>query len=308
MLPEVADHMSEAVVGAGLALAAAIAIAGLTLAVRVGTASEGGNALNVLFVVLMTNVFVLGVSAIILHFPNFHLTPRSLLAFSLAGITGTLVARALTYESVNRIGASRTEPLKSSNPLHATLIAIIVLGESVSAMRFFGIGLIVVGAGIVSWESTRSTGENTVSASPHELLLPLGGALFYGIEPIFAKLGFVEGTPVAVGLLVKTLAALLGYLAYMVWQGSVPNLMKFSQTQRRWYVIAGIFNTIFLILYYLALETAPVSLVLPIVTTSPVLVVIFSRLFLPRLEKLTWLIGAGAGVVAAGAALTTLFG
>jgi len=308
MLPGTTEFSGDIVVGVGLALAAATAIAGLTLAVRVGTASEGGNALNVLFVVLMTNVSVLGVGAMILHFPDFQLTVRSLIAFSLAGLAGTLVARALTYESVSRIGASRTEPLKSSNPLHATLIAIFVLGESVSPMRFLGIGCIVVGVGIVSWESTRSSGEESVNVSLYELLLPLGGAMFYGIEPTFAKLGFAEGTPVAVGLLIKTLAALLGYLGYMAWQGSIPNPGTFPRRQRRWYVIAGIFNTAFLALYYLALETAPVSLVLPIVTTSPVLVVLFSRILLPQLERITWRVGAGAVVVAAGAALTTLFG
>jgi drug/metabolite transporter (DMT)-like permease len=82
---------------------------------------------------------------------------------------------------------------------------------------------------------------------------------------------------------------------------------QFDPSLRRWHVVAGPFNAAFLVLYCLAFGIASVSVVVPIITTGSVLVVILSRTFLPRLERITWRIGAAAMVVVAGATLTTLF-
>jgi drug/metabolite transporter (DMT)-like permease len=300
--------VEQTLFGVLLAIGAMVAISIMSLTIRIGTTDDEHGPLNVLFVVLLTNVSVLVPAALVLHVPDLGLTIEALWAFALAGITGTLIARVFTYTSIRRIGSSRTEPIKSSQPLHATLIAVVVLNETVPATRIVGIVLIVVGVGIVSWEVSRGSVDRRVNANAYELLLPLLGALFYGIEPTFAKIGFAEGTPVLPGLAIKTLAALFGYVAYMVARGSVPNPVSFDARQRRWYLLAGLCNTTFLVFYYFALEVTPVSVVVPIVTTSPVAVVVLSRLFLPRLEQITWRIAAGAVVVVAGGVLTTLFG
>ena len=297
----------EAVVDAIFSLAAALCVSLLTLSIRVGTDTDEEGAMNALLVVLMVNVAVLVPGAIVFDYPDFGMTPRALGAFVLAGITGTMIGRALTYTSIELVGASRTEPIRSSQPLHATLIAIIVLGESVTTAHMLGVVLIVVGVGIVSWVISLSSSDRRIDARPYELLIPLSAALFYGIEPIFAKIGFAGGTPVSIGLAIKTVAALAGYLAYMSVRRSIPNPARFDRSLRRWYFVAGLFNTAFLVFYYLALEIAPVSVVVPIVTTSPVLVVALSRVFLPRLERITWRIAAAASIVAVGAVLTTVF-
>jgi drug/metabolite transporter (DMT)-like permease len=309
MLEQAAGILAtESVVGVTLAFGAAVAISLLTLSVRVGTASEGGRALNVLFVVLLTNVVVLVPGALLFHHADLGMTTRSVAAFAIAGITGTMIGRALTYTSIERIGASRTEPIKSSQPLHATAIAVVVLGETVTPPHLLGVVLVVVGVAVVSWELARSSAESRVDANLAALAIPFTAALFYGVEPIFAKVGFAEGTPVVVGLAIKTVAALVGYLVYAFARGSVPNPLQFEPSLRRWYVVAGLLNTAFLVLYYMALEVAPVSIVVPIVTTSPVLVVVFSWAFLPRLERISWRLGAAAFIVAVGAVLTTAFG
>lgn len=66
-------------------------------------------------------------------------------------------------------------------------------------------------------------------------------------------------------------------------------------------------STTFLFLYYLALEIAPVSIVIPIVTTSPLTVAVLSYLFLPDLEHVMSKIGASASRVVAGSVIITLY-
>lgn len=162
------------------------------------------------------------------------------------------------------------------------------------------------GVGVISWESTRRREDEVAAVAPRELLIPLVGAFFYGIEPIFAKVGFAQGTPVFVGLAVKTLVALVAFGAYLRARGKLPTGVPTGEL--RWYLAAGLGNSAFLLLYYLGLEVAPVSVVVPIVTTSPLVVALLSWAFLSHLEHVTWRLVTAASTVVAGAVVITLYG
>lgn len=296
--------MAEAALGAGVLLSAigAVMLAGQAVFIRVGT--DTGEVAHALVTVLAVNVVLLGGGSLVAYFPNYGLTPLSLAVFLGAGLTGTVLARSLYYLSIDRIGASRTEPIKSSQPLHATLVAVLVLGEIVTGPHLVGIVLIVLGVAVISWETNRSGATREVA--PYELAFPLGAAFFFGIEPTFVKLGFQEGTPVFVGLAVKTAAAAVGFTAYLWYQDAVPSLGDLRSDSTRWYLAAGLANTAFMTAYYFALDVSPVALVVPIVQSSPLVVLVLSVLFLDRLERVTWRLTVGAVVAVAGAVLVTL--
>lgn len=118
-------------VGILLAALGAFGLAGMSLAIRYGTIDT--RSADALVVVLAVNVVLLVPVALVVADPVGELTLRSVAAFSAAGLVGTMVARALHFEGIKRVGSSRAEPLKSSQPLHATVIAVVVLGEIVSA-------------------------------------------------------------------------------------------------------------------------------------------------------------------------------
>jgi len=267
--------------GALLAVAAAFAIALQAVFIRLGT--DKGNSRGVLVVVLATNVAVLVPAAVVVGYPrpSFGLTPRSFGAFIGAGVVGTLIGRALFYESIERVGASKAEPVKASQPLHAAAVAVVVLGETLTAVHLLGIVLIVAGVGFVSW-TTRDGG----TAPPRALLLPLVAAFFFGVEPVFASIGLAEGTPVIVGLAVKTVAASAGFAVYLRWKGALDTT-AFRSPSRRWYLLAAAANVAFLVLYYTALTVSDVVVVVPIVQISPLFVVVLSVLFLRDLERST---------------------
>ena len=293
-------------IGILLATLAMIVIAGMSLCVRLGTTD--GTASNALLTVQFVNVIVFVTGTLILYNPIAAFTPLSFIAFACAGVAGTLLGRGLTYLSIERIGASRTEPVKSSQPLHATLIAVVILNEVVGVVHLVGIVLIVVGVGLVSWESTHTEDDRIGDIGAAELGLPLLGAFFYGLEPTLAKVGFADGTPVLAGLAVKTIVAFVGFCAFLGYRGKLSTAFSVRQPGFRWFVAAGLLNTTFLAVYYLALEVAPVSVVLPIITASPLAVVVLSRLFLPKLERVTWRLGVATTVVVCGALIIALFG
>ena len=165
--------------------------------------------------------------------------------------------------------------------------------------------LIVAGIAAISWETNKqssASGDNSQS----ELLFPLGAAFFFGIEPTFIKLGFAEGTPVFVGLSIKTLAAAVGFIIYLRIRGLLPAWDDFRTDSSHYYIAAGLANTAFLVTYFLALEVAPVTLVVPIVQSSPLLILLVSYFFLNRLETVTWRLSVAAIVSVVGTIIVTL--
>ncbi|QLG29764.1 DMT family transporter (plasmid) [Halorarum halophilum] len=289
-------------------LVAALGIAGQNLFVRKGT--DGGRASDAVVVVIAVNVLVLLPSVAILYYPDYGLTPVSWLSFAAAGMVGTLLGRILSYTSIEKIGASRTAPIVAAWALVSTVFGVIFLDETLSPIHAVGIALVVAGIVVIAWETNH---ENPDGLSRRELsiglLIPFAAAFAYGLEPIFAKFGFAEGTPAPVGLVVKTVAAILGLTLYLRLRNDLPGREVLRSNDMRWFVLAGLSNTLFLVGYYVALEIAPVSIVTPIIITNTLFVVVLSALFMPKhLERVTWKLAGAATAVVVGVGVITAFG
>lgn len=289
--------------GVIFALLAAL-LAGIShILIRVGTQHDGKSA-EVLVIVLMMNLIVFVPMAII-DLPAYEFSWRTFLAFAGSGLAGTILGRSFSYEGIKRIGASRSQTIVASQPLHSALIAAVVLGESVTFGHLLGILAIMSGVVTISKELRNSQASNAINTSRMNLLFPLAAAFFYGIEPIFTKIGLIEATPVYVGLAIKTTTAAIVLFCYLWLRGQLPSFASLNGPNLWWYVGAGVFNTMFLLAYFRALEISPVVLVVPIVQILPLIVIGLSFLFLKRLEVITWKLVLAAMSVVVGAAIVT---
>lgn len=298
--------IADGVLSVGVLLAAlgAAALAVQSLSIRYGTVTSDSS--DALVVVLLVNVVTLVPGAFLLGTPVADLTLLSLVAFTAAGLLGTMVGRAMHFEGIKRIGSSRAEPIKSSQPLHASLVAVVVLGEVVTGGHLASMVAIAVGIAIITYEHGRGDDTGT-DAGYVGLAFPFAAAFLYGIEPTFAKIGFGEGAAVLTGLTVKTVSAGLGFVVYLWWSDGLPSPAGFDRRELPWLVCAGVANTVFLLGYYGALEVEPVSLVVPLVQSSPLVVILLSIVFVSDdLERITWRLVVGAIVAVVGAIGVTL--
>lgn len=291
--------------GVLLPLTGAVLLAGQALLVRLAT--RRGTVTEVLVFMLLVNVVLLVPLAAVLSYPDYGLTLRSMLAFVAAGLVGTVFGRLALFTGIQRVGASRAEPVKASNPLFAAVIAVLVLNERMTPEHVLGVVLIVVGVAIISWEQASGP-ETDELGSTAGLAFPLLAALCFAVEPTVAKLGLDEGTPVFVGLAIKTTAATVGYLGYLRWRGTLPTPGSFSGEELPWYAAAGLANTAFLVALYASLAVAPVVLVAPLVQASPLFVVVLSYVFLQDIERVTARLALGVAVVVGGGALVAIYG
>lgn len=290
--------------GVAFAVVAALGLAAQAAFLRLAT--RDGRIADALVVGYAMNVLVIVPAALLRHYPDYGLTPVSIVAFVAAGLLGSLVGRAFHFEGVARVGASRAEAVKASQSLHAAFLAVLLLGEVLTLGRLGAIVLIVAGLALLATESTDDplTGEALALRS---YAYPLGAAFFLGLQPAVAKVGLAEGTPVLVGLGISLTAAGFGYVGLLRLRGALPTTVRI-RANARLYVAAGAGTTVFMVAYYSGLAVAPVNVVVPIVQTSPLLVVFVSALALRGHERITPRLVVAAGVIVAGAVGVTLLG
>ncbi|WP_276271650.1 EamA family transporter [Haloarcula litorea] len=286
--------------GIGLATLAALALAVQSLAVRFST--ERQSVWSLTATVFVVNVALLVPVTLVRHFPDHGLTGRAVLAFAAGGLLGSLLARAALFVGISRLGASRAEPLKSTFPLVAVVSAVLVLDEPLTPPLVVGVVLLVGGAVAVSLDARTSRVTGSGRRLLVDLSFPLAGALLLGVDPVFTKVGLGEGTPALVGVTVRVVAAAVGFGLFLCWRWLRDDAVALSRPSR-WTVVTGLANTGYLGLYLAALARAPVSLVAPILGTSPLLVVVGSALFARRRERVTLRLALGVTVLVAGVAL-----
>lgn len=292
--------------GVVLSLIGVVAWAAHYLFIRIGL--DNGNVTNAVTAAMLVNLVVFVPVVIAWYYPDFGLTPVAVAMFVLAGVGSGLFGRLSQFLSTQRVGASRTSPIVASAGLFSTLLAVIVLREQLTAIHLGGIVLIVVGVMVASWETSRDPErDRSLRELGPAILLPLVAAFFYGIEPIWVKIGLAEGTPYLVGMAVMILSALLAFFGFRRYTGAAPVQTLTTDPGIRWYLAATIAGSFAWVTYFAALDLAPVVVVIPIFDSVPLLVVAFSALFMPsHLERVTWRVWAAAVAVVIGAVIVTL--
>jgi bacterial/archaeal transporter family protein len=131
----------------------------------------------------------------------------------------------------------------------------------------------------------------------------LGSAVFAAVTAIFGKIGVADiNSDLATfyrTIVILAVSALLVSLRHE-WQG--PGAL--SSKGMAFLVLSGVATGLSWLCYFRALQMAPASRVAPIDKFSVVLVVLFAVLFLS--ERLTWKVGIGSMLIAAGVILTAL--
>ena len=148
--------------------------------------------------------------------------------------------------------------------------------------------------GIVGGVATMSWGRNAIGGRRIGWLvaLPVAAALIRAVAQVFGKLGLaLWPDPLA--------AALFGYLASAIVLTGADRLRRDRRPGPRppravaLFALTGLLNGIGLLLVYMALQRAPVALVVPIVAASP-LVTLALVAVLVREEVVGWRSLAGA--------------
>jgi len=213
--------------------------------------------------------------------------PVAALLFALIGIFFPALVTLLTFASNERLGPSVTGTVSSTAPLFALAAAVLILDERVPARAFVATLGVVAGVAVLSWRGG--------APRVRSLWLPVLGAALRGVVQVLAKAGLaLWPSPLA--------ASLIGYGVSSATVVAVDRLARRERPLRTggailWFMATGVLNGAAVLLMYLALNAAPVSLVAPVVAGYPLVTVVLGCAFL-REERLSVRIASGALLIA----------
>jgi len=226
-----------------------------------------------------------------------------------AGIIHFLVGRGFLYQGVRMVGANMANVFVSCGPIYSVVAGILFFDELLTWQMVFGIALILAGILFLAWGPRGSVGTQTL---PPGLFLKgmfsaMTAGLIFGLTPVLIKLGLAShGSPVAATLVSHAAAsgAILGLLA-----GSPArrrNFFGMGKEVLMWFCLGGASVAMAQLFRYVALSMSPMSIVAPIIGTSPLFSLFFSFFINRNLETFTPRVILGAVAVVAGTVI--LFG
>jgi len=228
--------------------------------------------------------------------------PAGLLLFTGAGVLSPFCTQILLFVSANKVGISVASPLRNTTPLFAGLVAVLILGETVTVAIASGTLLIILGASLLGMRDSEA-------AIPYQriyLLLPVLAAFLGGFSSPMRKLGYSMIDSVPLAICVVQGGAFVALLLYL-WATGRHRELVFRRETLGWFGLSGLLNSVAVSLNMTALEMGDVVVVSPLISTTPLFTVILSTVFLRSFERVTLKVLVGAASICLGGVVLTTF-
>lgn len=232
--------------------------------------------------------------------PLDFLQSPAMIYYLISGCMQPLFARALYYEGITRIGVARAGPLRGSEPLFAAAIAITVFGEKPGWLVLIGTILIVASLWLISGKQQGNTKWRLADAA-----LPISAALISAISQSLRKqaLKIVPDPFVAVAMV--TTVSLILLLLFAFGTRRAPRF-RMGRGSLVFFLCAASMATLAQVANFIALGRGQLSVIIPLLNTTPLFTVLFSAVFLRNVETVNLRIIGGAALMVAGVLFITV--
>lgn len=281
-----------------LAVGAAVCFAASSIFIKKGLEHSDTN--TGVMVSLTVNVLVLWL-VLVFTTPLSLLLNTTIFIFVIAGFLAPGIARMLRFESLDKIGVSRTAPITATTPLYSTALAVIFLGEKLTLPIALGMLLIIFGTIIISKSGKLNKGD---------LVFALLASLLAGISTPIRKYGLtLFDYPIIVAAVTATTAFTVAF-AYISATGNFKKIrnVDIKNNGTRMFAASGMLTSLAFILNFSALSKGNVVTVAPLLQTMPLFSLVFAHIFLTNAEQVTLKIWIGTLIVISGVLVLTFFG
>lgn len=227
------------------------------------------------------------------------LNSPAMIYYIVSGCIQPLLARALFYEGITRIGVARAGPLRGVEPLFAAIIGVTILNEEPGVFVYLGTVLIVGSLWLISGKQQGDTTWRLVDA-----LLPITAALISTISQALRKqaLKIIPDPFVAVAMV--TTVSLILLLVFALGTGRTRQF-RMPRQSFVYFLCAALVATVAQVLNFIALGRGQLAVIIPLLNTTPLFSVFFSALFLRNVETVNSRVIFGATLMVAGVVLIT---
>jgi drug/metabolite transporter (DMT)-like permease len=200
--------------------------------------------------------------------------------FAGVGLFFPATVTLLNFESNRLMGANVAGAMSGLAPIFAVLLALVLLGETLSGPQLLGIGAVIGGVTLLYGGKRKSF----AISSAWMLLLPLAAAALRGAVQPIVKVGLDRWpSPLAAVIIGYTVSSAVLILAALVHGGSDT---RFDIRGALWFAAVGLCNGLAVLATYAALGSGPVRIVSPLVASYPLVTVLLSHALLKE-ERLS---------------------
>lgn len=278
------------------AIVSAAAWAADSILVRKGTAFS--NPSTAALISFSVNAAVL-IPYIIYQYPAEKIFQSANLFFVLSGIIQPAIVRVMFYVGIVRLGVSRAGPIRGTSPFFSVAIAFFVFRERPELIVYFGGLLTIAGTWLVSY---KRAGEAKWRAI--DLLFPLGAAMLASVSQNIRKAGLNSTNEPVIASTITTATSLVCLLGSLLFSGKRQSI-KIDRQSLPFYSGAAVFALIGQLCTFIALNSGQISVVAPLINTTPLFAIAFTALFLRGEEKITPMVLIGVVLLVAGIGFIT---
>ena len=243
---------------------------------------------------------VLTWSYVAINFPLSIVRSPAAFYFMASGTLQPLLARIFLYIGIDRLGVARAMPLRGTGPLFSVAIAVFFLQERPVIPVYLG-GLFIVAGG---WLVLYRKGSASADWRLLDAVYPLLAALLAGISQNFRRAGLlILPNPFVAGA-VTTGTSLTIFVIYLWIKRQFPVVIP-SRESLPYFGPTAFVSAVSQLLVFTSLNLGEVSVMIPLLNTTPLFSLLFSAIFLKDLEKVTLPIVLGALSLLGGALLIT---
>jgi drug/metabolite transporter (DMT)-like permease len=300
-----------------LALMAAVGFACYTVVVERGlawTTVEGSPVLAAAF--YSTVVVTAGFWGLALWrgIPAAASDPGAVWPFVVAGVVYPALFRFLYYEGIDRLGSSVTAAVLGGYPAVSVVLAVVVLGDSLGLGAGAGVVLIVAGVALLQLTQDTDVGavedvitEKLAAARTVDLAYPAAATRGTGGAVVLIDAGLAGFPDPVVATAITQTPALVVFTAWAVAVGAGQGRLTLGWTALGAFLVAGVFNFIGWLGNFFALQSGSVITVVPLINTSPLLIVAITYGLERQAPRSKRVLGAIAAIVV-GATLVQVAG
>ena len=221
------------------------------------------------------------------------------------GILAYCVARVLHNTAIRMVGAARSVPMISVQPLMAFAIGYIILGERPELMVTIGTPIIVGGLLLVMLPRKQQAGAIEIRKLGY--LLAFGGSLAFVTRDAISR-HVLGGLALAPPFVVSGFALVIGgsILFAFIHRGVINSIRHQPMRYVGICCAAGVLQGIAVALLFHALSRADVTVVTPIYASQPIIALTLAAVFLRQMEALNWVLVVGTLLSVGGVVMVIL--
>ena len=217
--------------------------------------------------------------------------------FVVGGIFSPGLGRMLNFKGIERVGLARSVPISNSSPMFASVLAVLIMGETWTLQNFFGTFLVVLGVVILSKKETGQAQWRKI-----DLIYPVMASFSFAISSNLRKLGLLAEDIPLMAAAVTVTTGLLFVVTVISVQGG-RQAISLSRQSLGWFFASGLSNTAAMLSVFYALSSGKVVIVEPLISVNPAISIFLSAIFLRDLEAITLRVMMGAGCTVLGSIL-----